>query len=102
MVPRAFHDYHLVDINYTDSFILLTNSSNRYCIWTVSPQPLLLDFVVHPPELPLLFSNPSTVGLGLWSSGLGFIVSVILEITLLGSGVTIYLATRRHIAKTSG
>ena len=37
----------------------------------------VLDFIVHPPELSLLFDGSPLVGLGLWSSGAGFIISVI-------------------------
>lgn len=55
----------------------------------------VLDFIVHPPELPLFFDGSPLIGLGLWSSGTGFIFSVILEIVLLFLGVVIYLRTRK-------
>jgi hypothetical protein len=54
-----------------------------------------LDFIVHPPDLPLLFSDSPKLGLGLWSSGPGFIISLILEIALFAAGLTVYLRTRK-------
>ncbi len=51
----------------------------------------VLDFIVHPRELPLLFEGSPTVGLGLWTSGPGLILSLILELGLLASGITIYV-----------
>jgi membrane-bound metal-dependent hydrolase YbcI (DUF457 family) len=51
----------------------------------------LLDFIVHPPELPLLFNESRLVGLGLWTSHTGLIISGILEIVMLAVGLTMYL-----------
>jgi hypothetical protein len=51
----------------------------------------MLDFIVHPGELPLLFIGSPMVGLGLWTTGPGLILSGILEIALLTSGVALYL-----------
>ena len=56
----------------------------------------LLDFIVHPGELPLLFNGSPTVGLGLWASGPGLILSGILEFVMLGGGLAIYLAARKR------
>jgi hypothetical protein len=56
----------------------------------------VLDFIVHPPELPLLFSGSPTVGLGLWSTGTGLIISVILELSMLTGGIAIYLRARKR------
>jgi membrane-bound metal-dependent hydrolase YbcI (DUF457 family) len=56
----------------------------------------VLDSIVHPGELPLLFSGSPTVGLGLWTSGPGLILSGILEIGLLAGGIAIYLVTRKQ------
>ena len=50
----------------------------------------LLDFIVHPPDLPLLFENSPGVGLGLWSTGSGLLISIVIEITLLGGGLVLY------------
>jgi hypothetical protein len=56
----------------------------------------VLDFIVHPGELPLLFNGSPTVGLGLWTSGPGLILSGILEVVLLAGGIAIYLVTRKQ------
>jgi hypothetical protein len=56
----------------------------------------VLDFIVHPPELPLLFDGSPLVGLGLWTSGPGLIISAILEFGLLAGGITIYVVTRKR------
>lgn len=55
----------------------------------------LLDFVVHTPDLPLLFEDSPIVGLGLWGSGPGLIVSVLLELGLLLGGVVLYIRWRK-------
>jgi hypothetical protein len=54
----------------------------------------VLDFIVHPPELPLLFAGSPQVGLGLWSSGPGLIANGVLEALLLGGGLAIYLRSK--------
>jgi membrane-bound metal-dependent hydrolase YbcI (DUF457 family) len=56
----------------------------------------VLDFIVHPGELPLLFSSSPTVGLGLWTSGPGLILSGVLEFLLLAGGMTIYFIWRKR------
>jgi membrane-bound metal-dependent hydrolase YbcI (DUF457 family) len=56
----------------------------------------ILDFIVHPPDLPLLFNNSPRVGLGLWATGSGFILSVVLEIVLFTGGLTVYLLNRKN------
>ncbi|MCJ7701477.1 MAG: hypothetical protein MUO62_07840 [Anaerolineales bacterium] len=55
-----------------------------------------LDFIVHPPDLPLLLANSLKVGLGLWTSGPGLIASMFLEGILLGGGLAVYLAWRKR------
>jgi hypothetical protein len=50
----------------------------------------LLDFIVHPPDLPLLFENSPRIGLGLWSTGSGLLISIVIEITLIGGGLVLY------------
>lgn len=59
----------------------------------------VLDFIVHPPHLPLLFDGSPQVGLGLWTSGPGLILSVVLEFVLLAGGLAIYLAARKRNRK---
>jgi len=58
----------------------------------------VLDLIVHPPDLPLLFQNSPKVGLGLWTTGPGFIASVILEVVLFLGGIVIYILHRRRSA----
>jgi hypothetical protein len=57
----------------------------------------VLDFVVHLPDLPLLFDGSPLVGLGLWSSGPGLIISGILELGLFAGGIAIYWVTRKRV-----
>ena len=56
----------------------------------------VLDFIVHPPDLPLLFSGSPMVGLGLWTSVPGRIISFILEFALLAGGMAIYLSAKKR------
>jgi len=55
----------------------------------------LLDFIVHLPDLPVLFNGSPLVGLGLWGSGAGLISSVVLELALLAGGIVFYLISRK-------
>lgn len=59
----------------------------------------LLDFIVHPPDLPLWFSDSPMFGLGLWTSGPGLAISFILEFGLLAAGVSLYLNAKRRATK---
>jgi hypothetical protein len=52
----------------------------------------VMDFISHQADLPLLFSGSPLVGLGLESS---LVVGLIMEFSLLGAGLAIYLITRR-------
>lgn len=54
----------------------------------------ILDFIVHPADLPLLFNGSPTVGLGLWTSGPGLVFSSILEIAMLVGGLVVYLGAK--------
>ncbi len=56
----------------------------------------VLDFIVHVPDLPLLFEGSPLVGLGLWASGTGLIVAIILEFVLLAGGIAIYVVARKR------
>lgn len=57
----------------------------------------ILDFIVHPAELPLLFNSSPLMGLGLWTSGPGLIASFILEVGLLVGGIVLYRIGRKRI-----
>jgi hypothetical protein len=56
----------------------------------------VLDLIVHLPDLPLLFEGSPVVGLALWGSGTGLVVSGILELALLAGGVAVYVVTRKQ------
>lgn len=56
----------------------------------------ILDLIVHPPDLPILFEDSPMLGLSLWTSGPGLIASIVLEIALLVGGSAIYFAWRRR------
>lgn len=58
----------------------------------------ILDFIVHGPDLPLLFDGSPLIGLGLWTSGPGLIISGILELILLVGGIVIYIRSRKRQA----
>jgi membrane-bound metal-dependent hydrolase YbcI (DUF457 family) len=50
----------------------------------------VLDAIVYP-NLPLTFEGSREVGLGLITTGPGFIAGIILEVVLIGGGIAIYL-----------
>jgi hypothetical protein len=77
------------------AFLITNNQRTGFVLGLVVFSHWVLDFIVHLPDLPLLFVGSPEVGLGLWSSGLGLIVSLILELVLLSGGVAIYVHWRR-------
>jgi hypothetical protein len=58
----------------------------------------ILDFIVHPPDLPIFLEGSPMFGLGLWTSGPGFIASMILELALTVGGIAIYTLHRKRRA----
>ena len=58
----------------------------------------VLDFIVHLPDLPVMFAGSPLLGLGLWGSGPGLILSGVLEVVLLVGGVVLYWQMRRQSA----
>jgi hypothetical protein len=54
-----------------------------------------LDVIVHPPELPLLFNGSPLVGLGLWSTHQGRVISSFMEVGMLVGGLALYLVHRK-------
>ena len=60
-----------------------------------------LDFIVHASDLPLLIGGSQAVGLGLWSTGAGFIAAMALELALFGGGLAIYFTWRRGLRSIS-
>jgi membrane-bound metal-dependent hydrolase YbcI (DUF457 family) len=83
------------------AFLFFRNRRTSIVLWLLVLSHWVLDFLVHPPELPLLFDGSPLVGLGLWSSGFGLIISVILEVVLLAVGIAIYLRTRKRKSETA-
>ncbi len=71
------------------AFVFLRDRRASCVIGLVVFSHWLLDFIVHPPQLPLLFDSSPKVGLGLWTSGPGLIFSVILELGMLAAGIAI-------------
>ncbi len=61
----------------------------------------ILDFIVHPPELPLLFSGSPMVGLGLWTTHWGLQVSAVIEVGMLAFGLATYLLHRKKSAASA-
>ncbi len=57
----------------------------------------ILDFIVHISDLPLFLAGSPTVGLGLWGSGPGLIVSGILDFGLFIGGIVVYILWRKKI-----
>jgi len=51
----------------------------------------LLDFLVHPADLPLFLAGSPKVGLGLWSSGPGLVIAGILDFGMFFAGLVYYL-----------
>ena len=60
----------------------------------------VLDLLVHPQELPLFLAGSTKLGLCLWCSGPGLIISGILEFALLAAGVAIYVVHRKRHPRT--
>lgn len=61
----------------------------------------ILDFIVHPAELPLLFSDSNLVGLGLWSTVNGYRIAWALELIMMAGGLAIYLMQRKRLRRPS-
>ena len=51
---------------------------------------------MHAPDLSVFFEGSPLLGLGLWTTGPGLIASIILELFLLITGISIYLLSKRH------
>ena len=68
---------------------------NRRAAWVVALLVLshwVLDFIVHRPDLPLWPGGGLRVGLGLWNSWVG---SILTEVLVSGAGAWIYLSSTR-------
>lgn len=80
------------------SFLIFHNSKEAILVGLVVFSHWILGFVVHPPDLPLLFSGSPMVGLGLWNSFPRIVISQILEFTLLAGGIIIFMKTKKKFA----
>jgi hypothetical protein len=76
-------------------YLVLRNRLESILLGLVVFSHWVLDFIVHLPDLPLLFNDSPKLGLGLWGSGLGLFISGVLEILLLAGGMAIYLYWKR-------
>ncbi|MBN2556728.1 MAG: hypothetical protein JXA97_12380 [Anaerolineales bacterium] len=61
----------------------------------------VLDFIVYA-TLPLMFVNSPRVGLGLLNSGPGLVFGILVEISLIVTGLAIYLSSRKRTAILEG
>lgn len=78
------------------AFLFFRNRRTSIIIGLVVFSHWVLDFIVHPQELPLLFGGSPMVGLGLWIFQPGLVISGILEVALLAGGIVIYLLRRKR------
>lgn len=80
----------------TVTFIFFRDRRTSIILGLVVFSHWILDFIVHPPHLPLFGDGSFNLGLGLWTSGPGLIVSILLEFILLAGGLAIYLTARKR------
>ena len=81
------------------TYLIFRNRRAGMIVGLVTFSHWVLDFIVHSPDLPILGSNSPQLGLGLWNSGPGFIISILLEIVLLSGGLAIYWVARKKKAR---
>lgn len=80
------------------AYLIFRNWKISAVIGLVTFSHWILDFIVHSPDLPLFMHNSPELGLGLWASGPGFILSIFLELVLLTGGIVIYWVARKKKA----
>lgn len=80
------------------AYLFYRNRQTASIIGLVVISHWFLDFIVHPPELPLLFNGSPMVGLGLWTTPEGSMVSRVLEFVMLACGLLLYLIHRMKTA----
>ena len=78
------------------AYLFLKNRRSSIVIGLLIFSHWVLDFVVHLQDLPLFFSGSPLLGLGLWGSGPGLIISGILEIVLLVGGIALYWTWKKR------
>src|SRR5690554_4239098 len=77
------------------SFLFCRDRRTSFVIGAMVFSHWVLDFIVYS-TLPLFFDNSQLVGLGLLKSRSGIVMAIILEISLIIGGITIYLVTRKR------
>ncbi len=77
------------------AYLILRDRRSSLLIGLVVFSHWILDFIVHLPDLPLLFNGSPLLGLGLWGSGPGLILSGVLELALIIGGMAIYFTDRK-------
>jgi hypothetical protein len=77
------------------AFLIYHDRRSAIVIGSVVMSHWFLDFIVHPPELPLFFGGSHLYGLGLWTTATGFRFSMVLELAMLAGGIAIYLVQWR-------
>ena len=80
------------------AFLLSRDRRTSLVIGAMVVSHWVLDFIVYS-TLPLAFGNSQLVGLGLLNSGPGLVFGIILEISLIAAGITIYFVARKRTAK---
>jgi hypothetical protein len=78
------------------SFVVFRNRRASVVLGLMVLSHWMLDFIVQPPDLPMLFNGSPAVGLNLWRSGPGFVISKILELVGFSGGVALFLAARKR------
>ena len=81
-------------------YLILRNRKAAVIVGLVTFSHWVLDFIVHSPDLPIFGNNSPQLGLGLWTSGPGFIISILLEFILLVGGLAIYWLARKRKTHT--
>ena len=98
MVAWAVYDHPLVHVLWGIAYLISKDRLSSIILGLVVFSHWVLDFIVHPPDLPLLFAGSPEVGLGLWTSGPGLIASIALELVISFGGIAIYMFARRRNA----
>jgi hypothetical protein len=78
------------------TYLIMREKKSALVIGLVFFSHWVFDFLVHNPDLPVFFEGSPVLGLGLWGSGTGLIISGFLELALLGGGLFIYLQWQQN------
>ncbi len=84
----------------TIAYLLYKDRRTAIIIGMVVISHWILDFIVHPPELPLILTGSPMVGLGLWTTRWGLRVSAVLEVGILAFGLMVFLIHHKKLSNT--